>query len=93
MAAVRSTTAVVVTALLFDPYVPPPEMSFAKSVALFPPADLGSVLAAEFDRQCRVLCFGPFPTWGEVQARLEGVLVQREMEELGLGDKDLLNGC
>jgi hypothetical protein len=54
-------------------YVPPPDMSFAKSLALFPPADLGSVLAAEFEKQCRVLCFGPFPTWGEVQARLEAI--------------------
>ena len=54
-------------------YVPPPGMSFAKSDALFPPAELGAVLAAEFEKQCRVLCFGPFPTWEQVQARLEGV--------------------
>ena len=57
-------------------YVPPPGMSFAKSDALFPPAELRAVLAAEFEKQCRVLCFGAFPTWDEVQARLEGV---REM--------------
>ena len=54
-------------------YVPPPGMSFAKSDALFPPAELGSVLAAEFEKQCRVLCFGPFPTWDEMQARLESI--------------------
>ena len=54
-------------------YVPPPDMSFAKSDALFPPAELGSVLAAEFEKQCRVLCFGPFPTWDELQARLAAI--------------------
>ena len=54
-------------------YVPPPGMSFAKSDALFPPAELGAVLAAEFEKQCRVLCFGTFPTWDEVQSRMEGI--------------------
>ena len=54
-------------------YVPPPGMSFANSDALFPPVELGVVLAAEFETQCRVLCFGPFPKWDEVQARLESV--------------------
>ena len=54
-------------------YVPPPGMSFAKSDALFPPAELGAVLAAEFEKQCCVLCFGPFPSWEQVQARLESV--------------------
>ena len=54
-------------------YVPPPDMSFANSDALFPPAELGGILAAEFEKQCRVLCFGAFPTWDEVQARLNGV--------------------
>jgi hypothetical protein len=54
-------------------YVPPPNMSFAKSDALFPPDDLRAVLAGEFEKQCRVLCFGPFPTWAEVEARLIGL--------------------
>jgi hypothetical protein len=54
-------------------YVPPPDMSFAKSDALFPAADLRTAIAAVFAEQCRVLCFGPFPTWDEVQARLEGI--------------------
>jgi hypothetical protein len=54
-------------------YVPPPEMTFAKSDALFPPAALAGVIAAGFEVQCRVLCFGPFPTWDEVQARLEAI--------------------
>ena len=54
-------------------YVPPPGMSFARSDALFPSAELGAVLAAEFEKQCRVLCFGAFPKWDEVQARLESI--------------------
>jgi hypothetical protein len=54
-------------------YVTPPDMSFAKSDALFPPEKLRAVIAASFEAQCRVLCFGPFPSWDEVQERLEGI--------------------
>lgn len=54
-------------------YVPPPGMSFAKSDALFPPAELRAALAAAFDRQCKVLCFGPIPTWDDLQGRLEAI--------------------
>jgi hypothetical protein len=56
-------------------YVPPPEMTFAKSDALFPPDNLRAVLGKEFETQCRILCFGPFPTWDEVQARLDSIRV------------------
>jgi hypothetical protein len=54
-------------------YVPPPDMSFAKSEALFPAVDLAVSIAAVFTEQCRVLCFGPFPAWGQVQARFEEI--------------------
>ena len=54
-------------------YVAPPGMSFARSDALFPPAELRAVIAAGFEAQCRVLCFGPFPSWDKVQARLEEI--------------------
>jgi hypothetical protein len=54
-------------------YVAPPDMSFAKSDALFPPTELRATIAAGFEAQCRVLCFGLFPTWDEVQARLEEI--------------------
>ena len=54
-------------------YVPPPDMTFAKSDALFPAAELRVALASEFERQCRVLCFGPIPSWDEVQASLERI--------------------
>jgi hypothetical protein len=54
-------------------YTPPPGMTFAQSDALFPPPELRAILAVEFERQCRVLCFGPIPTWDEVQTRLEAI--------------------
>ncbi len=54
-------------------YVPPPDMSFAKSDALFPPAELRAAIAPGFEAQCRLLCFGPFPTWDEVQASMENI--------------------
>ncbi len=51
-------------------------MTFSKSDALFPAADLRDVIAAEFERQCRGLCFGRFPSWDEVQGRLEELRTQ-----------------
>lgn len=54
-------------------YVAPPDMSFAKSQAIFPEEDMGIALAAEFEKQCRVLCFGEFPTWNQVQQRFMSI--------------------
>ena len=54
-------------------YVPPPDMSFARSDALFPSAALRASIAADFEAQCRILCFGRSPTWGEVEARFEDI--------------------
>lgn len=54
-------------------YTPPSDMSFANSDALFPPAELRGILGREFEAQCRVLCFGPFPAWDAVQASFEGI--------------------
>jgi hypothetical protein len=45
-------------------------MSFAKSDALFPPAELAATIAAEYDEQCKVLCYGRYPSWEEIQTRL-----------------------
>jgi len=47
--------------------------SFEQSVALFPPPELGAVLAKEFEKQCKLLCFGDFPTWKNLQVRLSGI--------------------
>lgn len=54
-------------------YVPPPDMSFAKSDALFPGPDLRAVIATAVETQCRLLCFGSFPSWEQIQARLEEI--------------------
>jgi hypothetical protein len=54
-------------------YVPPPEMSFAKSDALFPSGALRAAIAADFEAQCRILCLGPSPTWDEVETRFADV--------------------
>lgn len=51
-------------------YVAPPDMNFAKSEAIFPIGNIETALATEFEKQCRILCFGEFPTWGQVQERL-----------------------
>ncbi len=40
-------------------------MSFAKSDALFPPVELRTAIAAGFESQYRVLCFGPFSRWDD----------------------------
>jgi hypothetical protein len=31
---------------------------------------LATVLGPEYEAQCRMVCYGPYPSWAEVQARL-----------------------
>lgn len=50
-------------------YFHPDQMRFARSDALFPPADLAATIGAEYEAQCRQLCYGPYPSWAEVQTR------------------------
>ncbi len=50
-------------------YFFPPEMRFAVSAALFPSSDIDVILGSEYEAQCRMLCFGPYPLWTEVKAR------------------------
>jgi len=52
-------------------YFCPGNMSFANSDALFPGEQLAAVIAVEYERQCRVLCYGPYPTWSEVRGKFE----------------------
>ncbi len=52
-------------------YFYPEEMRFARSDALFPHSGLAAVIGPEYESQCRLLCYGPFPTWLEVQAAFE----------------------
>lgn len=51
-------------------YFHPDGMSFARSDALFPPTELAALIRREYEQQCRVLCYGPAPSWTEVQDRL-----------------------
>ncbi len=44
-------------------------MSFANSDAIFPPPDLAEVIAAEYETQCRILCYSRHPSRAGVQAR------------------------
>jgi hypothetical protein len=53
-----------------ESYFYPEGMSFANSDALFPPPELIKVISVEYEAQCTMLCYGPHPSWEEVQARL-----------------------
>jgi hypothetical protein len=54
-------------------YIPPDDMRFATSEALFPPAALSATLGAEYEVQCRQLCYGAYPTWPDVLSRFRQV--------------------
>lgn len=49
-------------------YFRPDDLRFAQSDALFPPKELRSMIAAEYTAQCKLLCFGEYPFWEEVEA-------------------------
>ena len=50
-------------------YFFPEGMSFARSDALFPPTELSATIGTEYDIQCRMLCYGAYPSWAVVQSR------------------------
>jgi len=52
-------------------YDPPADLRFAGSDALFPPNALATVLASEYEQQCRTLCYGVYPCWDDVLAGFE----------------------
>ncbi|MFN0137341.1 MAG: nucleotidyl transferase AbiEii/AbiGii toxin family protein [Phycisphaerae bacterium] len=54
-------------------YFHPDEMTFSKSDAIFPPTQLAAVIGPQYEEQCRVLCYGPLPTWAEVQATFQSL--------------------
>lgn len=54
-------------------YFQPVGMSFARSDALFPPVGVAEIIARDYNDQCRMLCYGPFPVWPEVLARFESL--------------------
>ena len=51
-------------------YFYPDEMRFSRSDALFPPVELAAIIGPEYEAQCRMLCYGTYPSWAEVRARL-----------------------
>ncbi len=51
-------------------YFYPDQMSFANSDALFPPTELAAIISVECEVQSRMLCYGSYPSWAEIQARL-----------------------
>ncbi|MBI3210827.1 MAG: nucleotidyl transferase AbiEii/AbiGii toxin family protein [Candidatus Solibacter usitatus] len=58
-------------------YFHPEGMRFSGSDALFPPPNLAANIGRGYESQCRVLCYGPYPSWAEVQSRfleLRGLL-------------------
>jgi hypothetical protein len=56
-----------------DSYFFPDGMSFARSAALFPDDELSRRISAEYEAQCRTLCYGPYPPWPEVVARFVAI--------------------
>ena len=50
-------------------YFHPDDMSFSRSDALFPPAELAAIIGPQCEAQCKILCYGPYPSWAEIQAR------------------------
>lgn len=56
-------------------YRPPPQLSFADSPALFPPADIKQRLANDYDEQCRLLfpAGSEQPSFDEVLARFRDI--------------------
>jgi len=49
-------------------YFYPEDMRFSNSDALFPADDLARTIEDEYTKQCQLLCYGPYPSWQEVQA-------------------------
>ena len=52
-------------------YFFPDKMRFANSEGLFPSAEWAATIQQEYETQCRILCYGPFPTWSQVRTRFE----------------------
>lgn len=52
-------------------YAYPEGMRFARSDAIFPPAELADMLGKEYEQQCRMLCYGTYPAWDEIQGRFD----------------------
>jgi hypothetical protein len=54
-------------------YRPPQNLSFSDSEALFPAGDLRRELGRDYERECRVLFYGPYPSFDEALAGFEEI--------------------
>ena len=54
-------------------YFYPEGLSFAKSDALFPPPELAKIISLEYEAQCELLCYGPYPSWEEIQTKFKEI--------------------
>lgn len=52
-------------------YFYPENMKFSKSDAIFPQAQLSNLLKKEYEEQCKILCYGQYPSWEEVLKRFD----------------------
>lgn len=52
-------------------YFFPDNMTFANSDAIYPSPELSKVLGFEYERQCKLLCYGRLPSWAEVRSRFD----------------------
>jgi hypothetical protein len=68
-AAIKADYDRISTAHFEKSYFYPADMRFANSNALFPSEELTAQISAAYKEQCRLLCYGPYPSWREVQAR------------------------
>jgi len=46
---------------------PPENLNFANSAALFPTGDLRKAISKAYTEQCKILCYGSYPSWEEVE--------------------------
>ena len=54
-------------------YFHPEGMRFSKSDALFPPRELSTAINAEYEAQCKLLCYGPYPSFTQIQSRFAAI--------------------
>jgi len=48
-------------------HFPPENLNFSNSPALFPTGDLRKTISKAYTEQCKLLCYGNYPSWDEVE--------------------------
>jgi hypothetical protein len=54
-----------------DHYFYPEKMRFSASDALFPAEGLSKILGVQYEEQCKLLCYGPYPSWKQIMAQFD----------------------